>query len=55
MITKHISTSISTSVLYIFDDAEQASTFYSKYIKVWMLSRPFQTLNGWTITRTINL
>lgn len=43
-----------TSYLYKFESAEEADTFYSKFSKVWILSKPFQTKSGWVITRTIN-
>lgn len=43
-----------TSYLYKFETAEEAGSFYSKFSKVWILSKPFQTLSGWVITRTIN-
>jgi hypothetical protein len=54
MITNHISTSTKTSQLYIFNTAAEADSFYTKYSTIWILSKPFQTLSGWTITRTIN-
>lgn len=53
MITKQVSTTLTNAQLYIFDTAEEADTFYTKYSKIWILSTPFQTLSGWTITRTI--
>lgn len=51
---QHASTSTNyTSYLYKFASAEEANTFLSKFSKVWILSKPFQTLSGWVITRTI--
>lgn len=49
-----VSTQNQTSYLYKFGSAEEANTFYSKFSIIFTLSKPFQTLSGWVITRTIN-
>lgn len=53
MITKSLTNNNTISQLYIFESADEAEIFYTKYSTVWTLSKPFPTLSGWTITRTI--